>query len=146
MSDTSRVKSDTKRGEVIMRALADTAGMQTPERAVFWLEKLAIRAHRGPHDTWTAARERAAQDAGVKLTTAQRIWQRWETMNDVGGDALLKLMVAYEAMCTRNNDAADAYDAERLKIEARNGTSQEPVSTGEGMGAPEMGAKKGEVR
>lgn len=86
MRDTKRVEFDTKHiGARVMRALADTAGMTTPERAAFWLEKLAADKHKGRHDTWTAARERAAKSAGVELTIAKRIWQRWQFMNDVAG-------------------------------------------------------------
>lgn len=102
-----------------MRALADTEGMTTPERAEFWLQGLAWAKHRGRHDTWTAARDRAAKDAGVTASIAKRIWQRWQEMNDVGGDALLRLMLAYEEACQRNEEAVAAYRAERLKLKAQ---------------------------
>ncbi|MDQ0996907.1 hypothetical protein QFZ34_002089 [Phyllobacterium ifriqiyense] len=116
MSDTSRVESDTKHGENVMRALADTQGMPTPQKANYWLEKLAQAHYRGRHDTWTAARDRAAKKAGVEPTMAQRIWQRWQTMNDVGGETVIKLMLAYEEMIQRNDAAAEGYKAERLTI------------------------------
>lgn len=119
MSDTRYVKNDTKTdGSSVMRALADTEGMTVPERAEFWLHGLAWAKHRGRHDTWTAARDRAAKEAGVTATIAKRIWQRWQEMNDVGGDALLRLMLAYEDACQRNEDAVAAYRAERLNLKA----------------------------
>ena len=102
-----------------MRALADTEGMTTPEKAEFWLQGLAWTKHRGRHDTWSAARDRAAKDAGIETTIAKRIWQRWEDMKDVSGSALLGLMVAYEDACRRNDDAIEAYRAERLKLKAQ---------------------------
>ena len=102
-----------------MRALADTDGMTVPERAEFWLQGLAWAKHRGRHDTWSAARDRAASDAGLAPSMAKRIWQRFEYLTDVGGDALLKLMLAYEDACQRNEDAIAAYRAERLKLKAQ---------------------------
>lgn len=120
MSDIRRVESDTKRAEEVMRALADTAGMGTPQRAAFWLEKLAADRHKGRHDTWTAARDRAAEDIGLERSLAKRIWQRWQTMNDVSGTPLLTLMLAYEAMCEEIEASADAMRAERVKLKARN--------------------------
>ncbi len=120
MSDTRCVKNDTKDDEAdVMRALADTNGMTVPEKAEFWLQGLAWVQHRGRHDTWSSARDRAAKDAKVPLSIAKRIWQRFETMSDVGGEALLKLMLAYEDACQRNEDAVAAYRAERLKLKAQ---------------------------
>lgn len=120
MSDIRSAENDTNRDESsVMRALADTEGMTTPERAEFWLQGLAWSKHRGRHDTWTAARDRAAKEAGVTVSIAKRIWQRWQEMNDVGGDALLRLMLAYEDACQRNEEAVAAYRAERLKLKAQ---------------------------
>lgn len=120
MSDTKRVENDTRHdGADVMRALSDTEGLSVPEKAEFWLQGLAWVKHRGRHDTWSAARDRAAKDAEVPLSIAKRIWQRFEAMNDVGGEALLKLMLAYEEACQRNEDAVAAYRAERLKLKAQ---------------------------
>lgn len=120
MRDTRRVEFDTKHDrESKMRALADTAGMNEPEKAEFWLQGLAWANHRGRHDTWTAARDRTAKQAKIEASTAKRIWQRWETMNDVSGRALLRLMIAYEDACQRNEEAIAAYRAERLKLKAQ---------------------------
>ncbi len=133
MSDTRRVVFDTKhvnsnttkRSVSVMHALADTQGMATNERAAFWLERLMDESHRGPTDTWTAARDRVAKEAGIELSMAKRIWQRWRTMTDVSGDTLLKLMLAYNEMCQRNNAAADEYRAERLTLRANHEDTEE---------------------
>lgn len=86
-------------GAPMMRALADTVGMDPPEQAAFWLEKIATKLHRGPRvDTWASARDRAAKFAKIKPSMAERIWHRWQDMKDVSGGALLKLMIAYEAV------------------------------------------------
>lgn len=144
MSDTRRVEFDTKRvtdatnkgSGLVMRALLDTQGMPTNERASFLLGRLMQANHRGPTDTWSAARDRTARKVGLDPSMAKRIWQRWRTMTDVSGDALIKLMLAYDAMCQRNEEAADAYKVERLNIRASNETSSEPVQTGMGACAP----------
>lgn len=134
MSDTRCVKNDTRDdGFSVMRALTDTEGMTTPARAEFWLQGLAWTKHRGRHDTWSAARDRAAREAGVAASIAKRIWQRWQEMNDVGGDALLRLMLAYEAACQRNEEAVEAYQAERLKLKAeRHALDRRPADAGLG--------------
>lgn len=143
MSDTRRVVFDTKhvnsnttkRSVSVMHALADTHGMATNERAAFWLERLMDESHRGPTDTWTAARDRVAAKAGIEPSMAKRIWQRWRTMTDVSGDTLLKLMLAYNDMCQRNDAAADDYKAERLTLRANHETYDEPVQTDMGEGS-----------
>lgn len=138
MGDTKDVEIDTKSsGSSVMRALADTNGMTTPQRAEFWLAGLAFEKHGGRHDTWTAARDKAARDAKVPLTLAKRIWQRWQDMNDVGGDALLKLMLAYEAMCERNEEAAAAYRQKRLSLRNQHAVDRKRPGEGVGMDSPE---------
>ena len=132
MSDTRRVKSDPRWGEIVMRALVDTQGMPVPQKANHWLESLAQAAYRGRHDTWTAARDRAAKKAGVELPMAERIWKRWKTMNDVGGETVLKLMLAYEDLCRRNEEAAAADRAERLELRKSNEVDRKPAPAGMG--------------
>lgn len=93
-----------------MKALEDTVGMTRPRQAAFWLEKIAAAIHRGPkRDTWTSARDRAAEFAGIETSMAKRIWQRWAEMKGVDGDALIKLMVAYEAIY-QTEAAGDGYE------------------------------------
>lgn len=136
MSDARRVETDTRDDRnSVMRALADTTGMATPERAEFWLHGIAWGKYRGRHDTWTAARDRAAKEAGIPSSIAKRIWQRWQEMNDVGGDALLKLMLAYEELCERNETAAAAYRAQRLSMRDPHAADHKRALEGVGMGS-----------
>lgn len=131
MSDTRRVEFDTKCAAVRLRALADTEGMTTPEQAAFWLEKLAENVHRGARrDTWTTARDRAAEVAGIDRSMAKRIWQRWQTMNDVASSVHLKLMLAYESLCARQEAAAEKNRAEWLELRTQNAPHQEPATAG----------------
>lgn len=137
MSDTRRVENDTRNDRAdVMRALSDTEGLSVPEKAEFWLQGLAWVQHRGRHDTWGAARDRAADKAKLPVTLARRIWQRFETLDDVSGKALLKLMLAYEEACQRNEDAVAAYRAERLKLKAqRYAVDSKRAQTGVGTDA-----------
>ena len=70
------------------------------------LDALTRQQHRGRGDTWSAARDRAAKLAGVKRSYAKRIWDRWQDMKDVSGEALLKLQAAYDAACEKHEKKA----------------------------------------
>lgn len=125
MSDKRCVETDTKRGGGVM----STAVQESAD----YLNALARAHHRGRGDTWGAARDRAARAAGVEPSYAKRIWDRWQTMNDVSGETYRRLRSAYEAICQRNEEAAAGHRAERLKLEAiRHADHQERVRTGAG--------------
>jgi len=110
MSDIKRVARDIKGGVKVMSEIA-------VYEARGWLEALMKRHHRGPADTWTAARDRAAAAAGVEPTYAKRLWQRWETMKDVSGGAYRALQQAYESQCEHNERMAAHHRAVREAIE-----------------------------
>lgn len=145
MSDTGRVEFDTSDGAFVMRALAETAGMGSAERAAYWLEGIAKQHHRGPRrDTWTTARDRAARSAGIEPSMAKRIWQRWRDMRDVSGDVLIKLMVAYEAMCVATEAKADSLRDRRIALRNQNAAvDQGPVPAGRRMGGAPSRAHQG---
>lgn len=65
MSDITRVKSDTKRAE----PMSEVAVLEAREM----LETLMKREHRGPTDTWTAARDRTAKRVGIAPSQAMRL-------------------------------------------------------------------------
>lgn len=140
MSDARRVARDTKHGEEVMSTAVTEAS--------FYLNELTRIHHRGRGDTLSAARDRAARFAGVERTYAKRIWDRWQSMTDVSGEAYRKLRLAYERACEKHEAAAAAYRAERLKIEAEHNANNSGLPDGRvGMGAPEMGAMaEGEKR
>jgi hypothetical protein len=97
MSDTRIVRSDNRSSELNMsvHVVIETRSM---------LEALTIASHRGPRDTWTAARDRTARQIGVKPSYAARVWHRWETMKDVSGDAYRSIRAAYDAQCLHNEN------------------------------------------
>ncbi|MBN7777746.1 hypothetical protein JYP49_14185 [Nitratireductor aquimarinus] len=139
MSDKRCVENDTKRGGGVM----STAVQQSAS----FLNALAQLHHRGRGDTWGAARDRAAHSAGIERSYAKRIWDRWQTMNDVSGEAYMRLRAAYERACERNEEAARSMRAERLGLTGQtNAVDQERPLEGVGMALPEMAPPEREKR
>lgn len=127
MSDTRRVKSDPKRGVSVMSTAAT--------EAFGFLNDLTKKHYRGWGDTATAARDRAARDAGITPAQAERVWKRWQHMASVDGDVYRALRNRYEALCEKHEQAAAAARAERLELRAgRNAVDQGPLREGEGNG------------
>lgn len=130
MSDTRRVKSDPKRGTSVMSSVAAT-------EAFNFLNAGTKHHYRGAGDTATAARERAAREAGISPAQAERVWKRWRTMGSIDGDVYRALRNKYAALCERHEMAADAYRAERLALRKTNdAVDLGPASAGMGMAAP----------
>ena len=110
MSDTRRVRFDPRRGISAMSTAAS--------EAFGFLNRLTQRQYRGWGDTATAARDRAARDAGITPAQAERVWKRWQRMASVDGDVYRALRNRYEELCLANEQAAAAYRAERLQLKA----------------------------
>lgn len=138
MSDIRRVVRDTKRGAEVMSEVA-------VQKAHGWLEALMRAHHRGPTDTWTAARDRAAKAAGVDPTYAKRLWQRWQTMKDVSGGAFLALQEAYEAQCQHNEAMAAHHRAVREAIDD-GATDEDLVAAGLGIPPTHPGKANAEAK
>ena len=131
MSDIRRVESDTKRAEPIM---SETVVLEARDM----LETLMKREHRGPSDTWTAARDRTATRIGIEPAQARRLWQRWQDMKDVPGSVYRAVRNAYEAQCEHNETMAALHRQRRealahgedYQIRARPVQGMAPVSAG----------------
>lgn len=122
MCDLKRVKSDPIRGKFMSTAANE---------AFAFLNALTQRSYRGWGDTVTAARDRAAKNAGVSPAQAERVWKRWQSMKTVNGDVYRALRNAYEAACLANEEAADRYAAERQALRISNATTDHrPASSG----------------
>lgn len=116
MSDTRRVRSDPKRGVSVMST-------SIAAKEAFELLNAGIKKHwRGWGDTATAARDRAAREAGISPAQAERVWKRWQDMKTVNGDVYRSLRNSYGHLCTWIENAADAVEAKRLQIEASHET------------------------
>ena len=68
--------------------------------------------YRGWGDTATAARERAAREAGISPSQAERVWKRWKTMASVDGDVYRALRNAYAHLCEAIEDFAARMERE----------------------------------
>jgi len=135
-SDRRSVEIDTKHGGFVMsNAVAE---------AHFYLNELSRQLHRGHGDTLGAARDRAARVAGIDRSYAKRIWDRWQTMNDVSGEAYRRLRTAYEQACERHEAAAAEYRHQRLILEASHAVTESPDFGGVGMPASQVGSPEGE--
>lgn len=88
---------------------------------------------RGQGDTWTAARDRAAQEAGLTPSQAERLQKNWKTMKYPNGDVYRMLRNQYGHLCSWIEDKADALEARRLGTKANNhAVTQGSRATGEG--------------
>jgi hypothetical protein len=109
MSDTRRVEFDTKRAEP---AMSQVVVVETRDM----LETLMKREHRGPSDTWTAARDRTAMKIGIEPAQARRVWQRWQDMKDVPGSVYRAIRNAYDAQCEHNEKMAALHRQRREEL------------------------------
>lgn len=138
MSDTRRVRSDLKRGNSVMSIAATEA---------FDLLNAGTRKHyRGAGDSPTAARDRAAREAGITPAQAERVWKRWRTMASVDGDVYRALRNKYGHLCAWIENAAEAMEREQREIEESNEADQSPVPFGAGMARPARGPAEQEMR
>lgn len=111
MGDTRRVKYDPKQGN------SDMSSSIAATEAFEYLNAGVRKHYRGAGDTPTAARERAAREAGISPSQAERVWKRWRNMASVDGDVYRALRNKYEHLCSRIENAADAVEAKRKEIE-----------------------------
>jgi hypothetical protein len=102
--------------------------------------------YRGFGDTASAARDRAAREAGITPSQAERLWKRWRTMASVDGDVYRALRNRYEYLCSRIENAAEAMELERREIEETNATYESHSPMGEGMARAPQGPARKEMR
>jgi len=100
-------------------------------REAFLCLNAGTKAHfRGWGDTKTAARDRAAEAAEVTPAQAERLWKNWKTMKYPNGDVYRLLKNKYWSLVEANEEAADAYRAERLQLKAeRNAADHKRAQT-----------------
>jgi hypothetical protein len=127
VSDTRRVKPDLKQDENVM----STAVAEAFE----FLNAGTKKHYRGAGDTPTAARERAAREAGITPAQAERLWKRWRHMASVDGDVYRLLRNRYESLCQAIEGKADALEARRVGRATGNAIDESHATAGEGMDA-----------
>jgi hypothetical protein len=87
---------------------------------------------RGQGDTWTAARDRAAREAGVTPSQAERLQKNWRNMRFPNGDVYRLLRNKYGHLCSWIENTAEAIEREAQEIEeahAAHGSHQALVAS-----------------
>lgn len=136
MGDTRRVKDGPQRGNNDI--------MSTAVREAFELLNAGTRKnYRGAGDTPTAARDRAAREAGITPAQAERVWKRWRTMASVDGDVYRALRNRYGHLCAWIENAADAMERERREIEEHDAVNGGSAPPGADMASSAKGEEKG---
>ncbi len=105
-----------------------------------WADELMDREFRGRGDREKSARGRLSERTGIPESYLFRLQYKTSEMRDVAGSAYRALMLAYDDLCQRNEDAAEKYREERLGIRGHHeATNQKPASAGLGMAVPKVG-------
>ncbi|TGV16704.1 hypothetical protein EN816_00710 [Mesorhizobium sp. M8A.F.Ca.ET.173.01.1.1] len=97
---------------------------------------------RGQGDTWTAARDRAAKEAGITPSQAERLQKNWRTMKFPNGDVYRLLRNKYGHLCEWIENGAEAMERERREIEESDEVTGGHPSMAEGLGKTAQGAER----
>jgi hypothetical protein len=135
MSEPRRSKSVPKRGELMSTSIA--------AREAFELLNAGTKEEfRGWGDTRTAARDRAANKAGLTPAQGERLWKNWQTMKFPNGDVYRLLRNKYGHLCAWIENAADRIDREAREIEDGNAVHQSAAPALASAKAPTLGAQE----
>lgn len=124
MSGTKTVRIRTENGVSSM-----STGISPAAAEAFQLLNAGAKKHwRGQGDTWTAARDRAAVDAGCTVAQGERLQKNWKSMKFPNADVyrLLRnkyghlLPNTYDRLCAYIENKAEAIEREAQQIEERN--------------------------
>jgi len=139
MSGPRRCKSAPKQGKSMSTSIA-------AKEAFDCLNAGMRREFRGWGDTRTAARDRAAKEAGVTPAQGTRLWKHWQTMASVDGDVYRALRNKYGHLCAWIENAAEAIERETREIEETNAVYRSHSPVGEGMARTAQGTARKEMR
>lgn len=116
------------------------------EEAFKYLNAGARKHWRGQGDTWTAARDRAAREAGVTPAQAERLQKNWKSMKFPNGDVYRLLRNKYEALCERVEIAAGRMESELREIEGGDAIGKGHPQMGGSMAGASRGSSEQEMR
>ncbi len=120
--------------------------MGTAVKEAFELLNAGTREnYRGAGDTPTAARNRAAKEAGITPAQAERVWKRWRVMASVDGEVYRRLRNRYGHLCAWIENAAEAMEQKRQNIEGDDATFKGSAPPGAGM-VSTSNSTEGEMR
>jgi hypothetical protein len=95
-----------------------------------WADALMEAEWRGRKDRDGPVRYRLSKKTGVPESYLYRLQYKTAEMKDVAGSVYRSLMLAYEDLCQRNENAADAMREQRQALRITNEVNREPVSAG----------------
>lgn len=99
-----------------------------------WYAALMDAEFKGRGDREKAVRGRIADETGIPESYLYRLQYKTRGMKDVAGSAYRALMLAYEDLCQRNEEAAAKHRAERLELRKANATNRKRSHQSVGMG------------
>lgn len=137
MSEPKTVRIRTERGSPMSTSMC-------AEESFELLNEGAKSVWRGQGDTWTAARDRAADQAGLTPAQAERLQKNWKTMKFPNGDVYRLLRNSYGHLCSFVETKAEAMERQAQQIGARqnNETLQGARTVGAGMEGTSQGGEK----
>ncbi|CAN0653131.1 DUF3102 domain-containing protein [Nitratireductor aquimarinus] len=139
MSEPRRCESAPKRGETMSTSVAAYEAFEL-------LNAGTKDVWRGWGDTQTAARDRAAEEAGITPAQAERLWKHWKTMKSVNGDVYRCLRNRYGHLCSWLENKADAMERQAQAIEEINATDHSPLPALQGMAQAQQCAEDSEEK
>ncbi|OWZ93541.1 hypothetical protein B9J07_12935 [Sinorhizobium sp. LM21] len=99
-----------------------------------WYAALMDAEFKGRGDREKSVRGRIADETGIPESYLYRLQYKTRGMKDVAGSAYRALMLAYEDLCQKNEEAAAKHRAERLKLRKANATNRKRSHPSVGMG------------
>lgn len=113
----------------------------------FQLLNAGAKQHwRGQGDTWTAARDRAAEEAGVTPVQAERLQKNWKSMKIPNGDVYRLLRNKYGHLCRWIENKAEGMEQEAQEIEETDAIDQGARPAVASMGAVASRSSEQEMR
>lgn len=99
-----------------------------------WADKLMDLEFKGRGDREKSARGRLSDKIGVPESYLYRLQYKTRDMKDVAGSVYRALMLAYEDMCLKNEEAAAKHRAERNELRSTHAADNQRSEQSVGMG------------
>lgn len=99
-----------------------------------WADKLMDLEFKGRGDREKSARGRLSDKIGVPESYLFRLQYKTREMKDVAGSVYRALMLAYEDMCLKNEEAAAKHRADRHELRKVNEANHQRSKSSVGMG------------
>jgi hypothetical protein len=99
-----------------------------------WYDALMNAEFKGRGDREKSVRGRISDETGIPESYLYRLQYKTREMKDVAGSAYRALRLAYIDLCRKNEDAAEAYRAERIELRSTHAAVKKRARSRVGMG------------